>query len=186
MVATVVIVVQTQRATAEARQGELVKQFVIDAFRASVQGDEADDSGRASSFERLLERNAQLIERAGSPELKAQLYGIVAGLLLDAKSYESAAASARSQLEVLEDARTTPPPEHVPPMLALCRRPCWAATVCRKRLRRRDARSRSPATIRQSSPCARAPADREQPSSRTASSMPPLAAPSTEADDGPA
>jgi serine/threonine-protein kinase len=118
VVATIVIGVQTQRARAEARQVELVKQFVIDAFRASVQGDEADDSGRTSSFERLLERNAQLIERAGSPELKAQLYGIVAGLLLDAKSYESAAANARSELALLDQAQA-PAAERVDALLLL-------------------------------------------------------------------
>jgi serine/threonine-protein kinase len=118
LVAIAMIVVQTQRATAEAQRGTLVKQFVIDAFRASVQDDEAEDGGRPSSFERLLERSSQLIERAGPPELQAQLYGIVAGILLDGKNFEAAAASARSQIALLERLGVAPA-ERAAPTLRL-------------------------------------------------------------------
>jgi len=104
VVGTAVIVGQARRAGAEAEQAQLVKQFVVDAFRASAQVDEADEQGRASSFERLLERNAQLIARANTPRLQAELYGIVAGILLDARSFEFAAQNARRQIGALEQA----------------------------------------------------------------------------------
>jgi len=104
VIGTAVIVGQARRAGAEAEQAQLVKQFVLDAFRASAQVDEADEQGRASSFERLLERNAQLIARANTPRLQAELYGIVAGILLDARSFEFAAQNARRQIAALEQA----------------------------------------------------------------------------------
>jgi hypothetical protein len=117
VVAALVILVQTQRAAAQAEQAEQVKQFVIDAFRASAQDDEADDRGRPSSFERLLERNAQLIERASSPRLQAELYGIVAGILFDAKSFEPAARNARRQIATLEHLGATPSERTLPTLL---------------------------------------------------------------------
>jgi hypothetical protein len=116
IVAAVVTVVQQQRATAEARQAEIVKAFVIEAFRASVQ-DDPDDAGQSPSFERLLERNSQLIDRAGSPRLQAQLYGIVADLLLDAKSFDLAARNARKEIAVLDQAAASPAELAAPALL---------------------------------------------------------------------
>jgi hypothetical protein len=104
VIGTAVIVGQARRASAEAEQALLVKRFVIDAFRASAQVDDVDERSRASSFERLLERNAQLIARANTPRLQAELYGIVAGILLDAQSFEFAAQNARRQITALEHA----------------------------------------------------------------------------------
>src|SRR5262249_10112988 len=120
IVATIVIVVQTERATTEAEEAELVKQFAIEAFRASVQDEEGDDPSGPSSFERLLERNAQLIERAGAPRLQAQLYGIVADILLDATRLDPAAKNARRQIALLEQL-DAPPAERVAPTLLLSR-----------------------------------------------------------------
>jgi hypothetical protein len=102
MAAAAAMVAQAQRATAQAEQAALVKQFVIDAFKASAQDDEVDARGRTSSLERLVERNAQLIARANDPELEAELYGIVANILLDANSFAMAAHNARRQVAALD------------------------------------------------------------------------------------
>ena len=118
--ATIVIGVQTGRATTQAREAEVAKRFAIEAFRASVQDDDGDDPAAPSSFERLLERNAQLIGRAGSPRLQARLYGIEADILLDAQSFELAARNARQEIALL-DQLDAPPAERVAPRLRLAR-----------------------------------------------------------------
>jgi len=98
---TGVAALQARRATEAAQQAQVVKQFVIDAFRASVQDDPLAEGGDASAFERMLERNAQLIERSNEPRLQAELYGTVARVLLDEKRFAKAAVYARRQSEVL-------------------------------------------------------------------------------------
>jgi len=118
--ATIVIGVQTGRATTQAREAEVAKRFAIEAFRASVQDDEGDDPAAPSSFERLLERNAQLIGRAGSPRLQARLYGIEADILLDAQSFELAARNARQEIALLDELDALPA-ECVAPRLRLAR-----------------------------------------------------------------
>jgi hypothetical protein len=113
-----VAALQARRATEAAEQAQVVKQFVIDAFRASVQDDPLAEGGDASSFERLLERNAQLIERGNAPRLQAELYGTVARLLMDEKSYAKARVYAQKQNELLA-ALKAPPAERAEAALQL-------------------------------------------------------------------
>jgi hypothetical protein len=106
---TVVAALQAQRATEAAQQAQVVKQFVIDAFRASVQDDPQAEGGDGTSFERMLDRNVQLIERGNAPRLQAELYGTVARVLMDEKSFAKARVYAQKQSDVL--AAIHAPPE---------------------------------------------------------------------------
>ncbi|MBT9596214.1 MAG: hypothetical protein IV094_09550, partial [Vitreoscilla sp.] len=107
-IGAVVVFEQAQRAREEAEQAELVKQFAIDAFRASTQLDAEDGPGLPVSLERLLERSAPWAAGARTPRLQAELHGIVASLLLDAGSFEQAAGNARRQIGLLESLSAAP------------------------------------------------------------------------------
>ena len=119
LVGTGVAALQARRATEAAQQAQVVKQFVIDAFRASVQDDPLAEDADAGSFERMLERNAQLIERAEAPRLQAELYGTVARVLMDRKSFAKAIVYARKQGEVLARINASPQ-EQAEAALQLC------------------------------------------------------------------
>jgi hypothetical protein len=108
LVGTGVAALQARRATEAAQQAQVVKQFVIEAFRASVQDDPLAGGADASSFERMLERNAQLIERGNAPRLQAELYGTVARVLMDQKSFAKAAHYARRQSDTLAQIQASP------------------------------------------------------------------------------
>jgi len=108
LVGTAVAALQARRATEAAQQAQVVKQFVIEAFRASVQDDPLAEGADASAFERMLERNAQLIERGNAPRLQAELYGTVARVLMDQKSFAKATHYARKQSDALAQIKAPP------------------------------------------------------------------------------
>ena len=72
---------QAHRAEREAQRASIVKEFVVDIFKANDNGREM----RELPAEVLLERGARLIEQrfAGQADMQTELYGVVTRILLD-------------------------------------------------------------------------------------------------------
>jgi serine/threonine-protein kinase len=81
VVGSVIALTQAHRAEREAHRSQIVKEFVVDIFKANENGPEM----RQLPAEVLLDRGARLIEQrfAGQADMQAELYGVVTRILLD-------------------------------------------------------------------------------------------------------
>jgi serine/threonine-protein kinase len=98
-----VSLVQAQRANEEAARARIVKEFVVDVFRVNSRGSPANKGLRQLPAELLVEHGAKLIETkfAGQPRLRAELFGVVAGIFADIGAYRLAADYAARQVDLL-------------------------------------------------------------------------------------
>ena len=101
-----VSVVQAQRANAESQRARMVKDFVVNVFKVNDRGNAANQEMRQLPAELLLDRGARLIavNFAGQDDLQAELYGVVARILLNMKSYPLAQDYAKKQVSALHAA----------------------------------------------------------------------------------
>ena len=102
-------VVQAQRAERATQRERLVKDFITELFKINERGSPVNKDLRAVPAELLLERGAGLIESrfAGQADLQAELYGVVAQIMLNMGAAKSAAAYAGKQVYALEAAAAT-------------------------------------------------------------------------------
>ncbi len=103
---TTVVALQAQKASAEARRAGIVKAFVIEVFKVNERGNPINPELRSLPAELLLERGARLVETrfAGQPDLQAELYGVVAQILLDMGAAKSAVDFASRQVQAQQAA----------------------------------------------------------------------------------
>ncbi len=90
---------QSREAGAAAQRASVMQAFVQQLFQAAPA-----DAASAPSTEQLLTQGAALIEArfAGQPSVQAELFGLVAGWLLDMGAVASALEPARRQLALLQ------------------------------------------------------------------------------------
>jgi len=98
-----VSIVQAQRANQAADRARVVKEFVVDVFKVNSRGSPANKNLRQLPAELLLEHGAKLIETkfAGQPLLRAELFGVVAGIFADIGANRLAADYAARQIDLL-------------------------------------------------------------------------------------
>jgi len=91
---------QAHRAEREAQRASIVKEFVVDIFKANDNGREM----REMPAEVLLERGARLIEQrfAGQADMQAELYGVVTRILLDLGAAQQAVDYGQRHLTALK------------------------------------------------------------------------------------
>ena len=94
-----VALTQAHRAEREAQRASIVKEFVVDIFKANDNGREM----REMPAEVLLERGARLIEQrfAGQADMQAELYGVVTRILLDLGAAQQAVDYGQRHLTAL-------------------------------------------------------------------------------------
>ena len=100
---------QARRANAEAERTRVVKEFLIEIFKVNERGSPVSNDLRAVPAELLLERGARLIESrfGGQVDLQADLYGVVAQILLDMGASRTGVHYAVKHIEALEAARAS-------------------------------------------------------------------------------
>jgi serine/threonine-protein kinase len=102
---------QARRANQEAARTRIVKDFIVDVFKINAKDSPEKVEVRQLPVELLLDRGARLIDLkfAGQPDLQAELYGVVAEILLDVGSTQLAVDYATKHVQALGLIGASPP-----------------------------------------------------------------------------